>query len=65
MSNKSPEMEKILNEFAKQAFGRERTNDRCVMCGNTNLVFRNALSEKEFKISRMCQKCQDSVFGID
>ena len=27
--------------------------------------FRNDISRKEFGISGMCQKCQDSVFGKD
>ena len=27
--------------------------------------FRNAISVKEYKISGMCQKCQDSIFGED
>lgn len=26
--------------------------------------FRDELSKKEFGISGMCQKCQDSVFGV-
>lgn len=27
--------------------------------------FRNKISKKEYTISGLCQKCQDSVFGID
>jgi hypothetical protein len=27
--------------------------------------FRNTLSLKEFKINKMCQKCQDDIFGDD
>ena len=28
-------------------------------------AFRNPISQKEFGISGLCQKCQDSVFGKD
>ena len=27
--------------------------------------FRNEISMREFEISGLCQKCQDSVFGVD
>jgi len=38
----------------------------CPLCGRViaNMRdFKDDLSYKEFKISRMCQECQDSVFG--
>lgn len=38
-------------------------NNRCPICKSTNLEFKDALSEKEYAISGMCQSCQDSVFG--
>lgn len=40
----------------------------CVTCGTmigTPSHFRNAISLREYAISGMCQKCQDSVFGPD
>lgn len=40
---------------------------RCVQppfgCGSPVREFRDALSEREFQISGLCQDCQDSVFG--
>lgn len=38
---------------------------KCPTCGEPiNIAdFKDALSIKEFNISKMCQKCQDSVFG--
>ena len=27
--------------------------------------FRNEISMREFEISGLCQKCQDSIFGVD
>lgn len=35
----------------------------CPTCGGKIEGFRDKLSAKEFGISGMCQKCQDSVFG--
>ena len=34
----------------------------CVMCETPNLNFTDQLSEKEYKISGMCQTCQDNYF---
>lgn len=36
---------------------------KCPTCAQPVGEFRNALSRKEFSISGMCQRCQDSVFG--
>tara|TARA_R110000751_G_scaffold206499_1_gene310548 strand:- start:126 stop:350 length:225 start_codon:yes stop_codon:yes gene_type:complete len=35
----------------------------CVTCSGEASSFRDPLSKKEYTISGMCQKCQDSVFG--
>ena len=64
---KSPEMESFLEDFSQKTFSRSRQGDACVTCGSTNVScgsFRDALSIREFRISHMCQKCQDSVFNI-
>lgn len=39
----------------------------CPGCGETVLPsdFRDALSEREWGISGLCQSCQDAVFGKD
>ena len=51
--------------IARMMFGRDRHGDVCVTCGGPIGEFRNEISEREYKISGMCQKCQDSVFGED
>jgi hypothetical protein len=40
---------------------------RCPTCGNfiRTQEFKDELSVREFQISGMCQKCQDSVFEED
>jgi len=35
----------------------------CPICYNPVGKFKDKLSEQEFHISGLCQKCQDSVFG--
>lgn len=32
-------------------------------CGQPVGEFRDALSEKEYRVSGLCQKCQDEIFG--
>ena len=39
------------------------TTNTCVFCKDPDLNFRDQLSEKEYTISGICQKCQDDVFG--
>ena len=35
---------------------------KCPICGNVITDFRDELSLKEYKISGLCQTCQDEVF---
>lgn len=35
----------------------------CSICGKEIKGFKDPLSIKEYKISGMCQECQDSTFG--
>jgi len=56
------------NGIVKKIFPKAIINNhagRCATCSKDimNEKFKNELSKKEFKISGMCQKCQDSVFG--
>ena len=37
----------------------------CVTCGGEARLFRDEVSRKEYRISAMCQDCQDSVFGVE
>jgi hypothetical protein len=54
-------------------FGHDRRTliqqNQCVPppigCGKAATEFRNTISEKEFTISGLCQRCQDSFFGED
>ena len=66
--SKSPEMENFLNGLSQVWFGRSREDGVCVTCGSDKVQpwdFRDSLSLREYSISKMCEKCQDSVFGKD
>lgn len=57
----------FLKKIAPLKIINDLENNRCATCGKdvTKESFRNRISVKEFKISGMCQECQDEVFGED
>lgn len=59
-----------VEELKKKPFAKlfplaidEIEKGNCPMCKKKVGGFRDKSSEKEFKISGMCQACQDKVFG--
>jgi hypothetical protein len=63
---KTLQMEKELDKLAEKLFDRSRSlsmfNLECPTCGGSIGKFKDELSEREYRISGMCQKCQDEVF---
>ncbi|KKK55777.1 hypothetical protein LCGC14_3071160 [marine sediment metagenome] len=65
---KSPQIEATLDAVSHRLFGRSCKDPICVTCGTDKIRpehFRDNKSRREFKTSRMCQGCQDDVFGAD
>jgi len=65
---KSPQIEELLDTVLAVTTGRSRKDGICVFCGNDQVSpedFRDECSRREWKISKLCQKCQDEVFGGD
>jgi len=63
---KTKGMDSVLENFSRAMFGRSRKDPVCIICGTTKVCpwhFRDALSRKEFGISRMCQVCQDKIWN--
>lgn len=64
---KSPAMVRALDEISLATFGRSRSvakaGESCVSCGGRADKFTDECSKREFGISGLCQKCQDSIFG--
>jgi uncharacterized CHY-type Zn-finger protein len=62
-------LDNFKDSFSKHLFGRARSeaiqSNVCVTCGGLANAFVDQLSAKEYTISRMCQKCQDDVFGTN
>ena len=56
-----------IDEFITAMTGKDRKATvragGCMTCGGAAVEFRDELSVREYRISGMCQKCQDSVFG--
>lgn len=64
---KSSEVEQLLEDFSKNFLAQPRSTafptQTCVMCKGPATEFKDALSKKEYGLSGICQKCQDSIFG--
>jgi len=66
-SNKTEEVENALTNL----FGFDRrdsiNNNVCIPkpfgCGGPAVKFRDKISEHEYRISGLCQRCQDKAFG--
>ena len=59
-----------MNKKTMEAMGFEEAVKKveasmCPFCNKPigNQFFRDKLSRREYRISGLCQKCQDSVFG--
>ena len=67
---RTKKLQSFLDNFAKKQFGVSQTGAKeegiCVFCHEEIDMedFRDGLSIKEFKISGLCQKCQDKTFGV-
>ena len=58
-----------IDDFIKEVFGIDRIkiieNNNCVFCVDPNFNFRDTKCVQEYRISGICQNCQDDVFGKD
>ena len=60
------QLQKLKDEMARTFKGRTARecieSGKCVFCDEPFLCFKDKLSQKEYEISGMCQKCQDETF---
>ena len=56
---------RVVDRFATMFVRRKIAfeNNTCVACEKPAHEFRDELSEREWKISALCQICQDEVFA--
>jgi len=64
------QLDQFKEELGMKIYGRSPSlaiaGGQCVKCGfphNLQSDFRDTLSHKEYKISGLCQTCQDGIFG--
>jgi len=57
----------FLDELAKLAYGTDRQafmkEGLCVRCSKPAVLFTDLVSQREYKITGFCQKCQDVIFA--
>ena len=60
-------LQEFLDKVSEESFGKSLSDCEkekiCVFCHKPVGEFKDALSQKEFGISGLCQKCQDGIFG--
>ncbi len=62
MDNKTPEVKAYI-EAVFPGTAKAIEEEKCPCCKESTGHFRDHLSEREYNISGLCQKCQDYVFG--
>lgn len=62
-TSKNPEIEGMLTALTGKNRVEVIKELKCMTCSDTIKSFRDELSLREYKISGMCQECQDKVFG--
>jgi hypothetical protein len=64
---KPTEKFKEIDNLIKDVIGIDRRevikNNTCAFCVEPNFEFSNAINVQEYRISGLCQNCQDEVFG--
>ncbi len=65
--NNMSTMEQFKEDISMAFFGRSvslaNAGNQCVCCGKAATEFRDEISKREYRISSLCQKCQDEVFA--
>jgi len=60
----STDLLKRMNTVFSREITQRIENNKCPTCNSDIIIedFKDELSVKEYRISGMCQKCQDEVF---
>ena len=66
-TEKSDSINNLINSITGDDRVKQISGNRCVRppigCGGPAVEFKDEISKKEYTISGLCQKCQDSIFG--
>lgn len=66
-TQKAPEIDEVIKEVLGINRVESIKSDKCVFGDPPHdaTEFRNEVSQKEYRISGLCQSCQDLIFGED
>ena len=64
-TKKNPEIRSFQSTLMGGDITKAIHQDVCISCHGPATEFKDDISRKEFRISGMCQACQDSVFEDD
>ena len=64
-TKKDEGLERFIDSITPNPLGRRGSilANVCALCGDPATTFTDALSEKEYRISGICQGCQDLTFN--
>ena len=48
----------------KASYAKAKATNTCIRCGMPAKVFREASARFEYKVSALCQRCQDECLGV-
>jgi len=58
------ELQKILTgQDYRYRYHAAKAMGTCILCGQRALLFRSASSQLEYRVSELCQECQDNHFN--
>lgn len=65
-TQKSPEIENLLTSFMGRSRKEciEAEQPICIICDQPVTGFKDDMSLKEYRITGMCQECQDQIFSM-
>ncbi len=63
-TKKAKEIDNVITNLTGKNRQETVKANACMECSNTDLIFRDRLSREEYRISGMCQSCQDETFGV-
>lgn len=66
-TQKAPEIDEVIKDVLGINRVESIKSDKCVFGEPLHdaTEFRNEISRKEYRISGLCQECQDGIFGVD
>jgi hypothetical protein len=53
----------VTGEDYPTRYHTAKATQTCILCGERALLFRSASSELEYRVSGLCQECQDKHFA--